>query len=263
MSPRASSACWAWRAMHRAQVRVVLAGSSLGAWIAGHVSLQVPVAGLFLMAPPIVLDAAHPLDAAQVPTSIIHGWHDELIPAADVVAWARTPQRTPAAGRRQPSPVVARAGQRRCVRGAVVRSRPMKFFASCGKGLEYLLADELLALGCSRATAALAGANVGRQPRRCAARGAVVAPGQPRAVADRRIRMRRRTCLVRRAPRPLPWPEHLASRSYRGRRRACLGRCDHARALRGATRQGCRRRRHARADRHRGRTSTSKRRTCA
>ena len=35
----------------------------------------------------------------------------------------------------------------------------MKFFASCGKGLEYLLADELVALGCSRATAAVAGAN--------------------------------------------------------------------------------------------------------
>ena len=27
----------------------------------------------------------------------------------------------------------------------------MKFFASCGKGLEYLLADELVALGCTRA----------------------------------------------------------------------------------------------------------------
>ena len=36
----------------------------------------------------------------------------------------------------------------------------MKFFASCGKGLEYLLADELLALGCTRATATVAGANV-------------------------------------------------------------------------------------------------------
>lgn len=36
----------------------------------------------------------------------------------------------------------------------------MKFFASCGKGLEYLLVDELLALGCAKATAALAGANV-------------------------------------------------------------------------------------------------------
>ena len=36
----------------------------------------------------------------------------------------------------------------------------MKFFASCGKGLEYLLADELVALGCARATAAVAGVNV-------------------------------------------------------------------------------------------------------
>ncbi|MEH6421864.1 bifunctional 23S rRNA (guanine(2069)-N(7))-methyltransferase RlmK/23S rRNA (guanine(2445)-N(2))-methyltransferase RlmL [Pseudomonas sp. CGJS7] len=35
-----------------------------------------------------------------------------------------------------------------------------KFYASCGKGLEYLLADELVALGCKRATAATAGANV-------------------------------------------------------------------------------------------------------
>ena len=68
---------------------LVLAGSSLGAWIAGRVSLQVPVAGLFLMAPPILLDAAHPLEAAGVPTSIIHGWDDELIPAADVIGWAR------------------------------------------------------------------------------------------------------------------------------------------------------------------------------
>jgi alpha/beta superfamily hydrolase len=68
---------------------LVLAGSSLGAWIAGRVSLQVPVAGLFLMAPPITLDATHPLEAARVPTSIIHGWDDELIPAADVIGWAQ------------------------------------------------------------------------------------------------------------------------------------------------------------------------------
>jgi 23S rRNA (guanine2445-N2)-methyltransferase / 23S rRNA (guanine2069-N7)-methyltransferase len=36
----------------------------------------------------------------------------------------------------------------------------MRFFASCGKGLEYLLVDELLALGCEQATATSAGANV-------------------------------------------------------------------------------------------------------
>lgn len=36
----------------------------------------------------------------------------------------------------------------------------MKFFASCGKGLEYLLTDELIALGCTHATATMAGVNV-------------------------------------------------------------------------------------------------------
>ena len=35
----------------------------------------------------------------------------------------------------------------------------MKFFVSCAKGLEYLLVDELVALGCARATATTAGVN--------------------------------------------------------------------------------------------------------
>ncbi len=68
---------------------LVLAGSSLGAYISGLVSLQVPVVGLFLMAPPLRMGSALPLDAARVPISIIHGWDDELIPAAHVVDWAR------------------------------------------------------------------------------------------------------------------------------------------------------------------------------
>lgn len=68
---------------------LVLAGSSLGAWISGRVSLQVPVAGLFLMAPPVRMEPAPALDAAPVPLSIIHGWDDELIPAQQVVDWAR------------------------------------------------------------------------------------------------------------------------------------------------------------------------------
>lgn len=68
---------------------LVLAGSSLGAWISARVSLDVPTAGLFLLAPPIRMGDAPALDAQRVPTSIVHGWDDELIPAADVVAWAR------------------------------------------------------------------------------------------------------------------------------------------------------------------------------
>ena len=73
---------------------VLLAGSSLGAWISARVSLQVPVAGLFLLAPPVRM--AHPdgtpvppMDAAAVPVSIVPGWHDALIAPADVVAWAQ------------------------------------------------------------------------------------------------------------------------------------------------------------------------------
>jgi predicted alpha/beta-hydrolase family hydrolase len=71
-------------------VPLVLGGSSMGAFISALASLQVPVRGLFLMAPPVRIrgfDAG--LDAARVPTTILHGWDDELIPANEVVAWAQ------------------------------------------------------------------------------------------------------------------------------------------------------------------------------
>jgi alpha/beta superfamily hydrolase len=67
---------------------LVLAGSSLGSYVSARVSLQVPVAGLFLMAPPTTMGRLADLDAARVPVSIIHGWDDELIPAQQVVEWA-------------------------------------------------------------------------------------------------------------------------------------------------------------------------------
>jgi predicted alpha/beta-hydrolase family hydrolase len=67
---------------------LVLAGSSLGAYIAGRVSLEVPTAGLFLMAPALRMGSLPDLDAAAVPMSILHGWDDELIPAHAVVDWA-------------------------------------------------------------------------------------------------------------------------------------------------------------------------------
>jgi predicted alpha/beta-hydrolase family hydrolase len=68
---------------------LLLAGSSLGAYVSARVSLEVPVCGLFLLAPPLAMGWMPPLDAAPVPTTIVHGWDDELIPAADVVAWAQ------------------------------------------------------------------------------------------------------------------------------------------------------------------------------
>jgi hypothetical protein len=43
------------------------------------------------MAPPIALPGyALNFDAASVPMRVIHGWHDELIPAQAVVDWCAT-----------------------------------------------------------------------------------------------------------------------------------------------------------------------------
>jgi predicted alpha/beta-hydrolase family hydrolase len=72
---------------------LVLAGSSMGAFISAHVSLTVPVHGLFLMAPPIELQGFDmQLHTATVPVSVVHGWHDELIPADAVCQWAKRQQ---------------------------------------------------------------------------------------------------------------------------------------------------------------------------
>lgn len=78
------------RAMAGGRAPLVLAGSSMGAFISARVSLAVDVQGLFLMAPPTQLKGYDiVLEAAPVPTRIVHGWHDELIPAGEVVRWAQ------------------------------------------------------------------------------------------------------------------------------------------------------------------------------
>lgn len=73
---------------------LVLAGSSLGAYISGRIALDLQAEGaavraLFLMAPALRMGTLPDLDAPDVPVSIVHGWHDKLIPAADVIAWAQ------------------------------------------------------------------------------------------------------------------------------------------------------------------------------
>ena len=124
----------------------------------------------------------------------------------------------------------------------------MKFFASCAKGLEYLLADELLALGCARATATMAGANV---------EGTLV--DAQRAVLWSRLASRVLWPLAEfpcedehalyRNVAVLPWPRAPRRQHDPRRRRARLRRCHHPRALRRAAGQGCRGRHPARGDR--------------
>ena len=69
--------------------RLVLAGSSMGAFISGFASLDLPCAGLFLMALPLRIPGYAPgFVAAAVPSVLLHGWDDELCPVDGVRAFA-------------------------------------------------------------------------------------------------------------------------------------------------------------------------------
>ena len=70
--------------------RVVFAGSSMGALVSGFASLQRRCEALFLMALPVGIPG-YPVafDAARVPTTLVHGWRDELCPVDAAIAFAR------------------------------------------------------------------------------------------------------------------------------------------------------------------------------
>ncbi|WP_049623533.1 alpha/beta fold hydrolase [Frateuria defendens] len=68
----------------------VLVGSSMGAFVSGLVSLERPVAGLFLLATPAAIPGfASSFDLrAGVPSLLIHGWRDEVCPLEAIHAFA-------------------------------------------------------------------------------------------------------------------------------------------------------------------------------
>ena len=70
--------------------RLVLGGSSMGAFVSGLASLQMSCDGLFLFAlPPRIPGYARALDIADVPCRIVHGWDDAICPVDEVIAFAR------------------------------------------------------------------------------------------------------------------------------------------------------------------------------
>ena len=74
----------------------LLVGSSMGAFVSGLVSLDVPVAGLLLLATPSEIPGcARKFDLrTDGPTMLIHGWRDDVCPLAGVQAFA-APRRLP------------------------------------------------------------------------------------------------------------------------------------------------------------------------
>ncbi|MDQ6646573.1 MAG: alpha/beta fold hydrolase [Pseudomonadota bacterium] len=68
----------------------LLVGSSMGAFVSGLVSLDVPVAGLLLLATPRDIPGhARKFDLrSEGPTLLIHGWRDKVCPLAGVYDFA-------------------------------------------------------------------------------------------------------------------------------------------------------------------------------
>jgi len=68
----------------------LLVGSSMGAFVSGLASLDVPVAGLLLLATPSAIPGyVRAFDLRRcVPTVLIHGWRDDVCPVGGVQAFA-------------------------------------------------------------------------------------------------------------------------------------------------------------------------------
>lgn len=68
---------------------VVLAGSSMGSFASVFAAHKVDCRGLFLLVPPPRIEGFSDVlpEVGDVPTEVIHAWHDELIPAQHVIDW--------------------------------------------------------------------------------------------------------------------------------------------------------------------------------
>jgi len=70
---------------------LVLVGSSMGGHVAAAASAELAVEGLFLIAPAFFMpgyEALTPTPAARR-IAIVHGWGDEVVPAANSIRWAQ------------------------------------------------------------------------------------------------------------------------------------------------------------------------------
>ena len=76
--------------------RLVLAGSSMGGWVAAEAAARLGAHGVFLLAPALYVPA-YPTQDPVVPaqrTEIVHGWDDEVIPCDNAILFARLRQCT-------------------------------------------------------------------------------------------------------------------------------------------------------------------------
>jgi pimeloyl-ACP methyl ester carboxylesterase len=70
---------------------LVLVGSSMGGHVSAAAAARLGACALFLLAPAFYmpgLEKYTPQDVA-VPTTVVHGWHDDVVPVENSIRWAR------------------------------------------------------------------------------------------------------------------------------------------------------------------------------
>jgi predicted alpha/beta-hydrolase family hydrolase len=70
---------------------LVLVGSSMGGHVATAVADTVNAVGLFVLAPAYYMPGYEDLTptAPKIPVSIVHGWHDDIVPVENSIRYAR------------------------------------------------------------------------------------------------------------------------------------------------------------------------------
>jgi pimeloyl-ACP methyl ester carboxylesterase len=70
---------------------LILAGSSMGGHVATAAAEQVNAVGLFVLAPAYYMEGYEELTPPPpgIPTCIVHGWHDDVVPPDNSIRFAR------------------------------------------------------------------------------------------------------------------------------------------------------------------------------
>jgi alpha/beta superfamily hydrolase len=68
---------------------IALAGSSMGGYVSAAVAAELPILGMFLMAPAFYVPGFESVPPAPArPVTIVHGWRDEVVPWEGSVRYA-------------------------------------------------------------------------------------------------------------------------------------------------------------------------------
>ncbi|HEY5643929.1 MAG TPA: YqiA/YcfP family alpha/beta fold hydrolase [Woeseiaceae bacterium] len=71
---------------------LILVGSSMGGHVATAAAESLGAAGLFVLAPAFYMEGYEALTPLppSMPVSIVHGWHDDVVPVDHSIRWARS-----------------------------------------------------------------------------------------------------------------------------------------------------------------------------